>query len=171
MDKKEEKKGLAKWYVAASDEGKIAFWLLAVDLFGALVFVPFCILSLPGLLYGWLFGCLIEFICCFTMIKGASMLVDLSSERGTRDKGIALTLGFAAFRFLLVGGALVLAAFLTFKVEGNWINFFTTAGAFAPLIVVSIVFTLIHNREKKKASPKEEKKPAPLEKGEEAIDE
>lgn len=162
---------LAERYVKWEEEKRLLFWLIVVDVFGLAVFVPFFLLSNSGLFFGWLLGSAVEIICYLTMVYGSSLVLDYSSKRGGRERGIAVTLAFAALRFLLAVGSLVLAAFLTFKTEGKAINFFTTAGAYLPLVIVSIVFTLIHNREKKKGDKDAKKEEKPLEKGEEAIDE
>ena len=157
-------------YVRASEEMKIFFWLCVVDVIGLFATLPLMLLSEPGYFFGWLLGSAVEAICYLTMIKGSGLILDFGKERGNRNKGIALSAAFSIGRLLLIVGSLILSAFLTFKIEGNAINFFTTAGAYLPLLVVAIVFTLIHNREKKAKPEGASPKPEELEVGEEEID-
>ncbi len=153
-------------YNGLSDEGKILFWLILADLVVFLGMVPFFFFGLMGLPLGWLLGTAVELICYLTMLKGGSVIMDVATQKNGRNKGRVWAPVFAFIRFILMVGALVLTAFFTFKMEGNYLNFFACAAGYLPLMLVSIVFTLLSKRKK-------DEKPSThveLEEGEEAID-
>ncbi|MCR5078889.1 MAG: hypothetical protein K6B65_03085 [Bacilli bacterium] len=158
--------GLKKRYIGLSDEGKTLFWLILVDLVVFLGMVPFFFLSFIGLPLGWLLGSAIEIVCFLTMIKGSGFILDIANEKNGRNRGRAWALVFAFLRFVLMVGGLVLSAVFTFKMEGNYLNFFACAAGYLPLMIVAIVFNLLHKRKKdEKPVIKEE-----LEEGEEPLD-
>ena len=160
---------LAKRYLNWSQEGKTMFWLLVVDLAVFLALVPFFLLSNIGLPLGWLLGAVVVAICYLSVIKGTGFILQQASDANGRNKGMAMTMVFSLLRLLLIVGALVFAAFMTFKVEGGYVNFFTCAAAYIPLILVIIVFNLTRRKKKKPTLAEMGKKD--LEEGEEAIDE
>lgn len=163
---------LAKRYVSLNDEGKTLFWLVFVDVAILLMLTPFFFLSNIGIPLGWLLGSSVSILCYITMVKGSGLLMRVPASANGRNKGMAIAAVFSVLRLVLMLGALALAAFFTFKAEGNFLNFFTTAGAYLPLVIVAVVFVLVHNHRKKKsgeAAPigEGEKK---LEVGEEPLD-
>ena len=157
---------LKQRYSGLSDEGKTVFWLIIADVLVLVGLLPFFFFSNMGLPLGWLLGAVIVLLCYISMVKGSSFILSVAVTENGRNKGRAWAVVFAFLRFALMIGALIVSAVFTFKVEGGYINFFTCAAAYLPLILVAVIFTLAHkkNKEDTKVAKVE------LEEGEEALD-
>ena len=160
--------GLSKRYMSWSDEGKTFFWLIIADVVIFLALIPFFLLSNMGIPLGWLLGSVAVCLCYLSMIKGSGFILRLANDPNGRNRGMAIALAFSLVRLFLMAGVLLFAAFMTFKVEGNFVNFFSTAAAYLPLILVSIIFTITRKKQHKPSLSPAEKI---LEEGEESIDE
>ena len=161
--------GFVKRYLSWTDEGKTLFWLIVADIAVFLALIPFFLLSNMGIPLGWLLGSVAVCLCYLSMIKGTGFVLKQASDANGRNRGMAFAVAFSLIRLFLMAGVLIFAAFMTFKVEGNFVNFFSTAAAYLPLILVSIVFTLTRKKQKKAVPASEPEKD--LEVGEEPIDE
>lgn len=142
-------------YSKLSPFGKNLFILLCIALVGALISVAFIFLDNIGVLLGWLLGSAVNIFAYVTMEKGASYMLDPSTEA----KGGGLMVVGAIGRFVLYAGALVLAGFASFRwgsLAHGYCNLISCALALMPNWIV-LVFASLH-RTRKEAKQEEKEK-------------
>lgn len=127
-----------KWFSSLDELKKSYFILFIITIVVSLCLLPTVFFDMYDILFGWLFGSLIEFAALFLLIKGADEL----SKSASNKNGFSLSILFYfGARFLLYAIGLTIAALCTFYWKIKLFNIFSTVAAFIPMsIVLRIVF-------------------------------
>lgn len=114
-----------------------------VYLVGIASFACFFFLDNPGYPLGWILGGGLSIVCYISIVYGSNAIL-----LGTQNKkfGTSFIVLFGLLRLILLGGALLLAGYYTYKLNSNWLNLWTTFGGMIPLGVVTGVTGLLANK-------------------------
>lgn len=130
-------------YNALSTEAKNLVILIIIGVFGTLVCIPLALLPEVGLggPLGFLLGSILELFSYWTICRATAML--LSKER-SKPGSTAFVVVCYFLRLALIGGALVLASFCTFRWKAPYLYVWTVFAALLPVYPVLIINTLLN---------------------------
>lgn len=139
-------KAMVNLYLKLNEQGRVVFLFIAFSLFGALLSLFFLLLPSVGIggFLGYLLGAGVALINYFLLRLGYGHLLD---HNGPKAKTVLIGLGSMLARFALDAGALVLAAFCTFKWGNHFLNFWFVFVSMLPIYPIMIVVFL---KERKK---------------------
>ncbi|MCQ2794496.1 MAG: hypothetical protein MJ207_04040 [Bacilli bacterium] len=118
--------------------------LLILSVFNFSILLIFLITSsltqLWGLTLGWGIGCLVTFLNMLLLFKTG----DAITESSKRNSGLGISLAYYAFRFLIIGGALVACAVAQYVTPKDFVVFdwsvFTCAASVLPGSLILLIF-------------------------------
>ena len=129
------------------DDSHLSLVLLsAVAVVVFVLMIPLFFFGFQGIPLGWLFGSGIEILNYFTMIKGAKII--LTPENAKPIRGAIFMILTTLLRVVFWAGGLFLAGYYTFRLESNWLNFWSTFAGYVPMTVV-VAISAIHKNKKK----------------------
>ena len=133
--------------LSALDDSHLSLVLLsAVAIVVFVLSVPLFFLGFPGIPLGWLLGSGIEILNYWTMIRGAKII--LTPENAKPVRGAVFMIITTLMRVALWVGGLALAGFYTFRLESNWLNFWSTFAGYVPMTIVVVVSMIRKNKKK-----------------------
>ena len=129
------------------DDSHLSLVLLsAVAVVVLILLVPMFFLGFPGIPLGWILGSGIEILNYSTMITGAKVI--LTPENAKPVRGAIFMILTTLLRVGLWVGGLALAGYYTFRLESNWLNFWSTFAGYVPMTVVVAVSMIRKNKKK-----------------------
>ncbi len=125
---------MAKWFFKLTENARMYFVLGCIVLFGALVFLPFCLTNLLSWdwEFGFLLGSAIEALSLAFLILSSQLLTKTDSK----VKDTILVVVLYTVRFLLYLGGLLLAALLTYVAKVYLFNIFAVFIGYMPMQIV-----------------------------------
>ena len=145
----------AEKYKTWDENHRNLFILIVVAITGALICVPFIFLENIGVLFGWLLGSVVNIFAYVSIYKGASYILNNSSNARQGYLDIA----WGILRFALYAGVLLLSGFASFKwgtLSHGYCNLISASLALMPTWITLVVALLLRNA---KATKKNEEKP------------
>ena len=129
---------MKKWFVGLTNLNKTAFISSILVVIGYLALLFGYFVGMPDLPNGFIAGGVLGSLSYF-----AIGLVDkLDAEKEKPVWTIILTI----IRYLLIGGLIVLAAFLQFKTDYKILNVFTVLGGYSVALITYVIVLLVERK-------------------------